>query len=139
MKKMYELEVAKVRILRETKGAFSDEKLEAFFNFLIDNEIKRDYLDCADFVQNTFNVYLTKNERKQTRKEGLFHLIVCLTYRKLREFESIGFRFSNNFIELINKNEVKQNLTALGVDFGRILYVLLQENELFARRINERD
>ncbi|MBS4275608.1 hypothetical protein [Campylobacter vulpis] len=132
MKKMYELERAKVRILRETKGAFSDENLA----------------ECADFVENTFNVYLTKAERKQTRKEGLFHLIVCLMYRKLRRFESIGFRFSNNFIELINKDEVKENSTALGVDienlklrgdFERILYVLLQEKQLLARRINERD
>lgn len=136
---MYELERAKVLILRETKGAFSDENLETFFNFLIDNEIKKDYAECADFVENIFRPHLTKDERKQTRKEGLFYLIVCLMYRKLRGFEGIGFRFSNDFIELKNKDVIKEKLTALGVDIEnlklrsdieRILYVLLQEKLL---------
>ncbi|MCR2104909.1 hypothetical protein CUPS4244_07450 [Campylobacter upsaliensis] len=92
MKKMYELERAKVLILRETKGAFSDESLEAFFDFLIDNEIKKDYLHCADFVKDTFRIYLTKDERKETRKLGLFYFIICLL-NEIKEIEEIKEAF----------------------------------------------
>ncbi|EIZ5521055.1 hypothetical protein MPT79_001597 [Campylobacter upsaliensis] len=141
MKKMYELERAKVRILRETKGAFSDESLEAFFNFLIDNEIKKDYLHCADFVKDTYRIYLTKDERKETRKLGLFYLIIRLL-NEIKEFEEIKeafFSFSNTYIKLKNKDEVKEQLQELGVDIEnlklrsdieKILYVLLQEKLL---------
>lgn len=138
--RMYELERAKVLILRETKGAFSDENLEAFFNFLIDNEIKRDYLHCADFVENTFRVYLTKDERKEVRKLGLFYFIIYLL-NEIKGFEEIKeafFSFSNTCIKLKNKDEVKEQLRELGVDveslklrtdIDRILYALLQEKE----------
>ncbi|ELJ1596670.1 hypothetical protein QYV54_000787 [Campylobacter upsaliensis] len=132
MKKMYELERAKVLILRETKGAFSDESLEGFFNFLIDNKIKKDYLHCADFV---------KDERKEVRKLGLFYLIIRLL-NEIKEFEEIKeafFSFSNTYIKLKNKDEVKEQLQELGVDIEnlklrsdieKILYVLLQEKLL---------
>ncbi|EAJ4646667.1 hypothetical protein DB858_06800 [Campylobacter upsaliensis] len=132
MKKMYELERAKVLILRETKGAFSDESLEAFFDFLIDNKIKKDYLHCADFV---------KDERKEVRKLGLFYFIIRLL-NEIKEFEEIKeafFSFSNTYIKLKNKDEVKEQLQELGVDIEnlklrsdieKILYVLLQEKLL---------
>ncbi|EOF4405872.1 hypothetical protein ACKWRQ_001721 [Campylobacter upsaliensis] len=132
MKKMYELERAKVLILRETKGAFSDESLEAFFDFLIDNKIKKDYLHCADFV---------KDERKEVRKLGLFYFIIHLL-NEIKEFEEIKeafFSFSNTYIKIKNKDEVKEQLQELGVnienlklrsDIDRILYVLLQEKLL---------
>ncbi|EHR9974765.1 hypothetical protein ACYQB3_001618 [Campylobacter upsaliensis] len=133
---MYEMERAKVRILRETRGAFSDESLEAFFNFLIDNEIKRDYAEVADFVENAFRIYLTKGERKEVRREGLFYIIISLIYR-VRGM-GVCFSFSSDFIKIKNKNEVKNKLQELGVDvenlklrtdIDRILYVLLQEKE----------
>ncbi|EMQ4807205.1 hypothetical protein WGZ45_001689 [Campylobacter jejuni] len=129
---MYELERAKVLILRETKGAFSDESLEAFFDFLIDNKIKKDYLHCANFV---------KDERKEVRKLGLFYLIIRLL-NEIKEFEEIKeafFSFSNTHIKLKNKDEVKEQLRELGVDIEnlksrsdieKILYVLLQEKLL---------
>lgn len=129
---MYELERAKVLILRETKGAFSDESLEAFFDFLIDNKIKKYYLHCANFV---------KDERKEVRKLGLFYLIIRLL-NEIKEFEEIKeafFSFSNTHIKLKNKDEVKEQLRELGVDIEnlksrsdieKILYVLLQEKLL---------
>ncbi|EAK1046396.1 hypothetical protein A7U28_05580 [Campylobacter upsaliensis] len=141
MKKMYELERAKVLILRETKGAFSDENLEAFFDFLIDNKIKKDYLHCADFVKDTFRVYLVKDERKEVRKLGLFYFIIRLL-NEIKEFKEIKeafFSFSNTHIKLKNKDEVKEQLRELGVDIEnlklrsdieKILYVLLQEKLL---------
>ncbi|HEC1562902.1 TPA: hypothetical protein R1X56_000681 [Campylobacter upsaliensis] len=137
MKKMYELERAKVLILRETKGAFSDESLEAFFEFLIDNKIKKDYLHCADFVKDTFRVYLVKDERKEVRKLGLFYFIISLL-DKLK-INKIHFSFSNTYIKIKNKDEVKERLRELGVnienlklrsDIEKILYVLLQEKLL---------
>lgn len=112
MKKMYELERAKVLILRETKGAFSDESLEAFFCFLIDNKIKKDYLHCADFVKDTFRVYLAKDERKEVRKLGLLYLIICLLDRI--KINKLDFSFSNTYIKLKNKDEVKEQLQELG-------------------------
>ncbi|EMJ8697243.1 hypothetical protein V8A93_000284 [Campylobacter upsaliensis] len=137
MKKMYELERAKVLILRETKGAFSDESLEAFFDFLIDNKIKKDYLHCADFVKDTFRAYLAKDERKEVRKLGLLYLIICLLDRI--KINKLHFSFSNTYIKLKNKDEVKEQLQELGVDIEnlklrsdieKILYVLLQEKLL---------
>ena len=138
--KMYELERAKVLILRETKGAFSDESLKAFFDFLIDNEIKKDYLHCADFVKDTFRIYLTKDERKEVRKRGLFYFIICLLaeIKGFKEIEEAFFSFSNTYIKIGNKDKIKGELQELGVDIedlklrggiDKILYVLLQGKE----------
>lgn len=138
--KMYELERAKVLILRETRGAFSDESLKAFFDFLIDNEIKKDYLHCADFVKDTFRIYLTKDERKEVRKRGLFYFIICLLseIKGFKEIKEAFFSFSNTYIKIGNKDEVKVGLQELGVDIEelklrsdiqKILYVLLQGKE----------
>lgn len=137
--KMYELERAKVLILRETEVAFSDESLEAFFNFLIDNGIKEDYASCADFVENTFRVYLT-DERNEVRKLGLFYFIIRLLdeIKEFKEIEGALFSFSNTHIKLENKDEVRGQLQELGVnieslklrsDIDKILYVLLQGKE----------
>lgn len=135
--KMYEMERAKVLILRETRGAFSDENLEAFCNFLIVNGIKEDYAGCADFVKNTFRAYLTKNKIKETRKLGLFHFIANLL-GEIKGIERIYYFFSSSSIGIINKDEIKGDLQELGVDIedlklrgdiDKILYVLLQGKE----------
>lgn len=134
--KMYELERAKVIILMQTRGEYSDTSLETFFNFLIDNEIKRDYLECAYFVKDYFITYLTEEEMKIVSDANIFYFLVVLINKSFKDLKNIKFLLTNTCIKIENKDEVKEQLRELSVDIenlklrsdiDKILYILLSE------------